>query len=56
MVLWPWHPLTCVRRAALTRRDRIGTGEGLGSAVALEAGTRAGRSLRLCLRLPVPTR
>jgi len=56
MVLWPWHPLTCVRRAALTRRDRIETGEGLGSAVALEAGTRAGRSLRLCLRLPVPTR
>ena len=30
MVLWPWHPLTCVRRAALTRRDRIGTGEGWG--------------------------
>jgi hypothetical protein len=49
-------PRTCVRGATLTRRDWIGTGEGLGSAAALVAGTRVGRSLCLCLRPPVPTR
>ena len=43
-------PRTCVRGATLKRRDWIGTGEGLGSAAALVAGSRVGRSLCLCLR------